>query len=102
MEEENIIQSMNLTKETTMIDFVKTNIKYLVVFPDRKTKTYKTLVDIQRDICINTSTNAVGSLEYPKSKPNQLSIIGCPSILNAPSSQFSKQAPSTFALFPSP
>jgi hypothetical protein len=56
MEEENIIQSMNLTKETTMIDFVKTNIKYLVVFPDRKTKTYKTLSDIQRDICINTST----------------------------------------------
>lgn len=56
MEEENIIQSMNITKETTMIDFVKTNIKYLVVFPDRKTKTYKTLSDIQQDICINTST----------------------------------------------
>ena len=40
MNEENIIQSMNIKKESTMLDYVKNNINYLVVFPDRKTKTY--------------------------------------------------------------
>jgi mRNA-degrading endonuclease RelE of RelBE toxin-antitoxin system len=56
MNEENIIQSMNIKKESTMLDYVKNNINYLVVFPDRKTKTYKTLGEIQKDICINSST----------------------------------------------
>ena len=53
---EDIIQSMNITTENTMLNFVNNNIKYLVVFPDRKTKTYKTLNEIQKDICINSST----------------------------------------------
>jgi hypothetical protein len=53
---EDIIQSMNITNENTMLNFVNNNIKYLVVFPDRKTKTYKTLNDIQKDTCINSST----------------------------------------------
>ena len=56
MNEENIIQSMDIKKESIMIDYVKNNINYLVVFPDRRTKTYKTLKEIQKDICINTST----------------------------------------------
>ena len=54
--EENIIQSMNIKKESTMLDFVKNNINYLVIFPDRKTQTYKTLSEIQKDTCINSST----------------------------------------------
>jgi len=53
---EDIIQSMNITTENTMLNFVNNNIKYLVVFPDRKTKTYKTLNEIQKDTCINSST----------------------------------------------
>jgi len=53
---EDIIQSMNITNENTMVNFVNNNIKYLVVFPDRKTKTYKTLNEIQKETCINSST----------------------------------------------
>ena len=53
---QDIIQSMNITNENTMVNFVNNNIKYLVVFPDRKTKTYKTLNEIQKETCINSST----------------------------------------------
>ena len=56
MEDENIINTLNLKTENAMLNYVKDNINYLVVFPDRKTKTYKTLKEIQKDICINSST----------------------------------------------
>jgi len=53
---EDILQSMNITNEETMINYINNNINYLVIFPDRKTKTYKTLNEIQEDTCINSST----------------------------------------------
>ena len=53
---ENILHSMDITNKNSMLDYVKNNINYLVVFPNRETKTYKTLKEIQKDICIDTST----------------------------------------------
>ena len=41
--------------ENKMMDFVRT-LKYLVVFPDKKTQIYRSLRDISEDICVDYST----------------------------------------------
>tara|TARA_Y100000287_G_scaffold155497_1_gene132268 strand:- start:213 stop:467 length:255 start_codon:yes stop_codon:yes gene_type:complete len=56
MEDESIINTLNLKTENAMLNYVKDNIKYLVVYPNRETKTYKSLKQIEKDICINAST----------------------------------------------
>ena len=47
---------MDLKNEEMMLLYVHTAVKYLVVFPNRETKTYKSLKKIQNDTCINAST----------------------------------------------
>jgi hypothetical protein len=46
---------MDLDTENKMMDFVRT-LKYLVVFPDKKTQIYRSLRDISEDICVDYST----------------------------------------------
>ena len=46
---------MELDTENKMMDFVRT-LKYLVVFPDKKTQIYRSLRDISEDICVDYST----------------------------------------------
>lgn len=46
---------MELDTENKMMDFVK-SLKYLVVFPDKKTQIYRSLRDISEDICVDYST----------------------------------------------
>ena len=46
---------MELDSEQKMMTYVRT-LKYLVVFPDKKTKIYSSLRDISEDICIAYST----------------------------------------------
>jgi|TARA_B110000196_G_C20866667_1_gene530014 hypothetical protein len=46
---------MELDTENKMMDFVR-SLKYLVVFPDKKTQIYRSLRDISEDICVDYST----------------------------------------------
>ena len=46
---------MELNTENKIMDFVRT-LKYLVVFPDKKTQIYRSLRDISEDICVDYST----------------------------------------------
>ena len=46
---------MELDIENKMMDFVR-SLKYLVVFPDKKTQIYRSLRDISEDICVDYST----------------------------------------------
>ena len=46
---------MELDTENKMMDFVR-SLKYLVVFPDKKTQIYRLLRDISEDICVDYST----------------------------------------------
>lgn len=46
---------MELDTENKMMDFVR-SLKYLVVFPDKKTQIYRSLRDISDDICVDYST----------------------------------------------
>lgn len=46
---------MELNTENKMMDFVR-SLKYLVVFPDKKTQIYRSLRDISEDICVDYST----------------------------------------------
>jgi len=46
---------MDLDTENKMMGFVRT-LKYLVVFPDKKTQIYRSLRDISEDICVDYST----------------------------------------------
>ena len=46
---------MELDTENKMMDFVRA-LKYLVVFPDKKTQIYRSLRDISEDICVDYST----------------------------------------------
>jgi len=46
---------MELDTENKMMDFART-LKYLVVFPDKKTQIYRSLRDISEDICVDYST----------------------------------------------
>jgi len=46
---------MELDTENKMMDFV-ISLKYLVVFPDKKTQIYRSLRDISDDICVDYST----------------------------------------------
>ena len=46
---------MELDTENKIMDFVRT-LKYLVVFPDKKTQIYRSLRDISEDICVDYST----------------------------------------------
>ena len=46
---------MELDSENKMLDYMKT-LKYLVIFPDKKTKIYTSLREINCDICIDYST----------------------------------------------
>tara|TARA_B100001063_G_C16776550_1_gene565950 strand:- start:1647 stop:1916 length:270 start_codon:yes stop_codon:yes gene_type:complete len=47
---------MDLKNEEMMLFYVNTVVKYLVVFPNRETKTYKSLKNIENETCINSST----------------------------------------------
>jgi len=46
---------MELDSENKMLNYMKT-LKYLVIFPDKKTKIYTSLREISDDICIDYST----------------------------------------------
>jgi hypothetical protein len=46
---------MELDTENKMMDFVR-SLKYLVVFPDKKTQIYRSMRDISEDICVDYST----------------------------------------------
>ena len=46
---------MELDTENKMMDFVR-SLKYLVMFPDKKTQIYRSLRDISEDICVDYST----------------------------------------------
>ena len=46
---------MELDTENKMMAFVR-SLKYLVVFPDKKTQIYRSLRDISEDICVDYST----------------------------------------------
>jgi len=46
---------MELDTEQKMMIFTRT-LKYLVVYPDKKTQIYNSLRDISRDICVDYST----------------------------------------------
>lgn len=46
---------MELDTEIKMMGFVK-SLKYLVVFPDKKTQIYGSLREISEDICVDYST----------------------------------------------
>ena len=46
---------MELNTEEKMISYMHT-LKYLVIFPDKKTQIYKSLRDISKDICVDSST----------------------------------------------
>ncbi len=62
---------MELDSEDKMMTYVRT-LKYLVVFPDKKTKIYSSLRDISEDICIDHTTiskklkNEIGDLFISK------------------------------------
>jgi len=47
---------MELNTASKMICYVKT-LKYLVVFPDKKTQIYSSLREISEDICVDYTTN---------------------------------------------
>ena len=47
---------MDLKNEEMMLLYVHTAVRYLVVFPNRETKTFKSLKKIQDETCINSST----------------------------------------------
>ncbi len=46
---------MDISSEREMLDHL-CGLNYLVVYPDRSTKIYKSLRDIQKDISIDSST----------------------------------------------
>ena len=46
---------MSLETETAMLEFAA-SLNYLVVFPDKSHKLFKSLRDIEGDICVNAST----------------------------------------------
>ena len=50
-----MIKHMELDTENKMMGFVR-SLKYLVVFPDKKTQTYSSLRAISEDICVDYTT----------------------------------------------
>lgn len=45
----------NLMTESKMINYVKKN-NYLIVFPDKKVELFQSLREIQKEICVDSST----------------------------------------------